>query len=193
MIEQMPKVQVLEQSENEPATLIPELPRACSPGTRPANRTATNLPPQPADLRHRLKSDTRARLQSINRLLEDTYGHPRWLSDILCDAGMAEGEIARLRRDHLDTYLPGLLRRWQSWMAEILPSRRDDIIIRRYSLNGSPRPSLANLGNEYGISRERVRQLEKDALKRLRHPARKRKLEHIALATAEDILDRPAE
>jgi RNA polymerase primary sigma factor len=73
-------------------------------------------------------------------------------------------------------------------MAEILPSRRDDIIIHRYSLNGPPRPSLANLGNEYGISRERVRQLEKDALKRLRHPARRRRLERIALETAEEIL-----
>jgi RNA polymerase primary sigma factor len=73
-------------------------------------------------------------------------------------------------------------------MAEILPSRRDDIIIHRYSLNGPPRPSLANLGNEYGISRERVRQLEKDALKRLRHPARRRRLERIALETAKEIL-----
>ncbi|MBC8492940.1 MAG: hypothetical protein H8D43_04065 [Chloroflexi bacterium] len=140
-----------------------------------------------------LTPETQARLQGTNQFLEDIYGHPRRLSDILRDAGMGEDEIARLRRDHLDTYLAGLLQRWRSWMAEILPSRRDNIIIRRYSLNGSPRPSLANLGNEYGISRERVRQLEKSALKRLRYPTRKRKLEHIALATAEDILDRPAE
>lgn len=140
-----------------------------------------------------LTPETQARLQSINQFLEDIYGHPHWLSDILRDAGMSEDEIIRLRRDHLVAYLIELLQRWRSWMAEILPSRRDDIIIRRYSLNGSPRPTLATLGNEYGISRERVRQLEKSTLKRLRHPARKRRLGHIALATAEEILDLPAE
>jgi len=90
----------------------------------------------------------------------------------------------------LDTYLAGLLQRWRSWMAQVLPSRRDDIIIRRYKLSGSPQPSLADLGDEYGISRERVRQLEKDALKRLRHPERRRRLERIALETAKEILGR---
>ncbi len=140
-----------------------------------------------------LTPETQTRLQSINQFLEDIYGRPRRLSHILRDAGMGEDEITRLRRDHLDDYLAELLRRWRSWMAEILPSRRDDIIIRRYSLDGSPRPSLAHLGNGYGISRERVRQLQKDALKRLRHPARKRRLEHIVLEVAEEILDRPAE
>ncbi|MBM4464433.1 MAG: hypothetical protein FJ014_02500 [Chloroflexi bacterium] len=131
--------------------------------------------------------ETQARLQSINKFLEEIYGHPRWLSDILRAAGMDEDEITRLRSDHLDDYLAGLLRRWWSWMAEILPSRRDDIIVRRYGLNGSPRPSLAHLGHEYGISRERVRQLEKSALKRLRYPARRRRLERIAVETAREI------
>ena len=82
-------------------------------------------------------------------------------------------------------------------MAEVLPSRRDDIVVRRYSLNGLPPPTLADpsgrasgrsLSDEYGISRERVRQLEKDALKRLRHPARR--LERIALETAKEVLGR---
>jgi len=140
-----------------------------------------------------LTPETRTRLDCINRLLEDVFKKPRRLSEILRDVGMGEDEIIRLRHDHLDAYLAGLLRRWQSWMAEILPSRRDDIIIRRYNLNGPPRPSLADLGNEYGISRECVRQLEKDALKRLRHPARRRRLGHIAVEVAEEILNRLAE
>jgi len=107
-------------------------------------------------------------LQSINRFLEDFYAHPRLLSDILRDAGVGEDDIDQLRRDHLDAYLAGLLRRWRTWMVEILPSRRDDIpstgsghrIVRRYGLNGRPRSSLADpsgrapgrsLSNEYGI------------------------------------------
>jgi len=135
-----------------------------------------------------LTPETQTRLQSINRFLEDIYGHPRRLSDILRDAGMGEDEITRLRRDHLDAHLAGLLRRWRSWMAETLPSRRDDIIIRRYGLNGRPQPTLADLGDEYGISRQRVYQLETSALGRLRLPSRRRRLEHMALEVAEEIL-----
>jgi AraC-like DNA-binding protein len=85
-----------------------------------------------------LNPETQTRLQSINRLLEDIYGHPCRLSDILHDAGMGEDEITRLRRDHLDVYLAMLLRRWRSWMAETLPSRRNDVIVRRYGLNSRP-------------------------------------------------------
>jgi len=83
-------------------------------------------------------------------------------------SGVGEDDIDQLRHDHLDAYLAGLLRRWRSWMAQILPSRRDDIpstgsghrIVRRYGLNGRPRSSLADpsgrapgrsLSNEYGI------------------------------------------
>ena len=134
-----------------------------------------------------LTPETQARLQSINRFLEDIYGYSRLLSDVLRDAGLSKEEIARLRSDHLDAYLGGLLRRWRSWMAEVLPSRRDDIAVRRYGLNGGPRPSLAELSDEYGISRDRVRQLEKDVLKRLRHPARRSRLERIALETAKKV------
>jgi len=139
-----------------------------------------------------LTPETQTRLQSINRFLEDIYGHPRRLSDILREAGMGEDEITRLRRDHLDAYLTGLSQRWCSWMAEILPSRRGDII-RRYSLNGRPQQTLADLRDEYGVSRQRVQQLKTDALKRLRLPARRRKLERTALEIAEEILERPEE
>jgi len=66
--------------------------------------------------------ETRTGLEGINRLLEDIYGHPRRLSDILHDVGIGEDEIAWLRCDYLNAYLAGLLRRWRSWMAEILPS-----------------------------------------------------------------------
>jgi DNA-directed RNA polymerase sigma subunit (sigma70/sigma32) len=99
-------------------------------------------------------------LQSTNRFLEDIYDHLRRLSDILRDAGVGGDEITRLRRDHLDAYLARPLQCWRSWMAETLSSRRDDIIIRRYGLNGRPQPTLADLGDEYGISRQRVHQLE---------------------------------
>lgn len=42
------------------------------------------------------------------------------------------------------------------------------IIECRYAINGRPKKKLVELGNEFGITRERVRQLEEQALKKLR-------------------------
>jgi len=50
-----------------------------------------------------LNRETQARLQSINRFLEDICGYSRWLSDFLHEAGLSEDEIAWLR---LITWIP---------------------------------------------------------------------------------------
>ena len=52
-----------------------------------------------------------------------------------------------------------------------LPDRLRQIIIARYGLDGAPPRSLRQLGIELGLSHERVRQLQQEALAWLRHPA----------------------
>jgi len=69
---------------------------------------------------------------------------------------MAEGE--RLRQAIVAALAP-------------LPDRRRRVIIAVYGLDGLPPRSLAALGRQYGVSRERVRQWRNDALLRLRIPA----------------------
>ncbi|MEM1251896.1 MAG: RpoD/SigA family RNA polymerase sigma factor [Cyanobacteria bacterium P01_H01_bin.21] len=49
-----------------------------------------------------------------------------------------------------------------------LPPQQKRVITLRYGLNTGTHLSLAKVGEHMGISRERVRQLERDALKRLR-------------------------
>ena len=52
-----------------------------------------------------------------------------------------------------------------------LPEREARILALRYGfIDGSPR-TLEEVGQEFGLTRERIRQLEKLALARLRHPA----------------------
>jgi RNA polymerase primary sigma factor len=52
-----------------------------------------------------------------------------------------------------------------------LPSRERRVLALRYGLeDGEPR-TLEEVGQELGITRERVRQIEAEALQRLRHPA----------------------
>jgi RNA polymerase sigma factor (sigma-70 family) len=52
-----------------------------------------------------------------------------------------------------------------------LPDRLRGILLARYGLDGHPPRSLRRLGAQLGLSHERVRQLEQDALAWLRHPA----------------------
>jgi RNA polymerase sigma factor (sigma-70 family) len=52
-----------------------------------------------------------------------------------------------------------------------LPDRLMRIIVGRYGLAGHPGRTLEQLGAELGITYERVRQLQQDALAWLRHPA----------------------
>jgi DNA-directed RNA polymerase sigma subunit (sigma70/sigma32) len=52
-----------------------------------------------------------------------------------------------------------------------LPDRLRQVIIARYGLDGVPPRSLRRLGAALGLSHERIRQLQHDALAWLRHPA----------------------
>jgi RNA polymerase primary sigma factor len=54
-----------------------------------------------------------------------------------------------------------------------LDQRMRFVINRRFGLDGQPAQTLEQMGNELGISRERVRQLETKALQQLRSQAPK--------------------
>lgn len=57
-------------------------------------------------------------------------------------------------------------------MLKTLNPREERIIRLRYGLEDNIIHTLEEIGKEYGITRERVRQIEVRAIRRLRHPAR---------------------
>lgn len=54
-------------------------------------------------------------------------------------------------------------------LGELTP-RQSHILRLRFGLGGGEPHTLEEIANKFGLSRERIRQLEKEALRRLRHP-----------------------
>ena len=69
-----------------------------------------------------------------------------------------------------------LLREQLANILSTLPPREVRILQFRYGLLDGVTYTLSEVGMKMGITRERVRQIEAQALSRLRHPAHARKL-----------------
>lgn len=54
-----------------------------------------------------------------------------------------------------------------SWLSQLEP-KQQEVIVRRFGLHGHDNSTLAQVGEELGLTRERVRQIQMDALRRLR-------------------------
>jgi RNA polymerase primary sigma factor len=85
------------------------------------------------------------------------------LSDFVEDKGQKapeESVIDRSLREDINSVL------------DTLSGKEADIIQYRFGLNGKRPMSLKEIGNRYKLTKERIRQIEKKALKRLQHPSR---------------------
>ena len=57
-----------------------------------------------------------------------------------------------------------------------LPAREAEILRMRFGINQEKAMTLEEVGGHYGITKERIRQIENKAIRKLRHPARARML-----------------
>ncbi|MBI4057850.1 RNA polymerase sigma factor RpoD [Candidatus Microgenomates bacterium] len=84
-----------------------------------------------------------------------------------------------------DTITPGpedvasreLLKRQLEEVLGTLPPREAAVVKMRFGLNGNKAMTLEEVGREFGVTRERIRQIEAKALKKLKHPSRRKKLQ----------------
>ena len=57
-----------------------------------------------------------------------------------------------------------------------LTPREKKVLQLRFGLNDGRSRTLEEVGNVFGVTRERIRQIEAKALRKLRHPSRSKKL-----------------
>ncbi len=65
-------------------------------------------------------------------------------------------------------------------LEEVLASLTDreaKVLKMRFGLHGGKPLTLEEVGREFGVTRERIRQIESKALRKLRHPSRRKKLQ----------------
>jgi RNA polymerase primary sigma factor len=89
------------------------------------------------------------------------------LGDFIEDkTGLAPSEIATI----------GLLRTQINELLGELTDRERRVILLRFGLEDDRARTLEEVGQEFNVTRERIRQIEAKALRKLRHPSRSRKL-----------------
>jgi RNA polymerase primary sigma factor len=60
-------------------------------------------------------------------------------------------------------------------LSEMTP-REQRVLILRFGLEDGRSRTLEEVGQEFNVTRERIRQIEAKALRKLRHPSRSRRL-----------------
>ncbi len=76
----------------------------------------------------------------------------------------AEAAAATLLKEQLDEVL------------DTLTEREQKVLRLRFGMNDGRARTLEEVGKEFDVTRERIRQIEAKALRKLRHPSRSRKL-----------------
>ncbi len=90
------------------------------------------------------------------------------LGDFIEDSGYTSPE---------ESLVENALRNDINSVLNTLSMKESEIIEYRFGLNGRHAMSLKEIGDIYNLTKERIRQIEKKALERLRHPSRSKYLE----------------
>jgi RNA polymerase primary sigma factor len=75
-----------------------------------------------------------------------------------------------------DTVAKEFLKDYLNEVLDTLSEREKKVLIMRFGLDDGKNKTLEDVGKEFNVTRERIRQIEAKAIRKLRHPSRAKKL-----------------
>ena len=114
----------------------------------------------------------KVQVTGLNEFLTALFGREMRLSTLLSDLGYDPEQIQILRENHIEhivaLYLECLREHAERGKNG---ARLYEVLTRRFGLDGKSPETLHDIGQQFNLSRERIRQLEEKVLKKYRHPA----------------------
>ena len=150
--------------------------------------------------------ETINKLIRVNRQLVQEYGRDPRPDEIAKEMGISEEKVREILKiaqepvsletpigeeddSHLGDFIPdddapapadavasSLLKEQLSEVLSTLTPREAKVLKLRYGLEDGKARTLEEVGREFNVTRERIRQIEAKALRKLRHPSRSKKL-----------------
>ncbi len=92
------------------------------------------------------------------------------------DSVMGEFVVDKIQKTPFEVARESLIREKLQEALSTLTKRERKVLEYRFGLNGQPPKTLEEVGRIFNVTRERIRQIEAKALKKLQHPMRSAKL-----------------
>ena len=136
----------------------------------------TGMEPSPEDIAHEVEA-TAGKVHGILKIAQSPIslqtpigdGNDSTFGDFIEDKS-AESPLSSANYD--------LLREQIMMVLDTLNEREKKVIMLRFGIKYGPPKTLEEVGKVFNVTRERVRQIESKALKKLRQPLRSRHIEH---------------
>jgi len=131
--------------------------------------------PSPEEIGQELKMDP-DRVREIFKIAQNTTSLEKPVGD---DQDSLLGDFIQdtSQPSPYDTASKQLLKENIDEVLKTLSDREAKVLKMRFGLNGSRPMTLEEVGREFGVTRERIRQIEAKALRKLKHPSRRKKLQ----------------
>ncbi len=150
--------------------------------------------------------ETINKLIRVNRQLLQEYGREPRPDEIAAEMGISEEKVREIIKvaqepvsletpigeeedSHLGDFIPDddapapaevaaftLLKEQLMEVLDTLTPREEKVLRLRFGLDDGKARTLEEVGKEFNVTRERIRQIEAKALRKLRHPSRSKKL-----------------
>ena len=130
--------------------------------------------PSPEEIAEKMAIST-SRVREIMKISQDTTSLETPVGD---DEDSILGDfIADTAPSPYDTASRQLLKDNINEVLETLSGREANVLRYRFGLGGERPMTLEEVGKKFGVTRERIRQIEAKALRKLKHPSRRKKLQ----------------